>query len=226
MRPLLPTVVDLHWLLVWKCVQADTKASDKHRPSWEQNPTWKYQVASLLWPPSQQHIAPLNGALSVHAPNHSIPPTQMSYSYADSQLTSTASTHTHSGNLTEINTERIIGRRCRCAGCRALRPEKRTWCVVNGKWRWVILTLLALMIFLLGIATQPGRENVSMQTDVRKAFGVSCHASARVMWFTVAPRRSPGTNLMMLISARHYFGQWFTDFFWHTCSSWKKLINL
>lgn len=102
--------------------------------------------------------------------------------------------------------QRIIGERCRCAGCRAPRPEKRIWCVSNGKWRWVILTLLAIMIFLLGKATQPGEgdgRNVSVHTNVRMTFGLSCHASASVMWFSMYSC-SPDTNLVMLISARHH----------------------
>lgn len=135
---------------------------------------------------------------------------RMSHGYAASQLTSTVSTY--SRNLTKTSFQKIIGRRCRCAGCRALRPEKRAWCVVNGKWRWVILTLLAIMIFLLGKATQPGeggRKNVSMQRHL-----VLAVMSRPELW-DLASRSSPDTNFMMLINARHHFVQWFSNFFWH-----------
>lgn len=146
------------------------------RPFGNWNHTWKCQVTSLIWPTSQQHIAlwsikhgHRDSIVSAHSNQSHMP-----CGYADSQLTSTVSTHTLK-MLPSPGIRRIIGRRCRCAACHAPRPEKRIWCVSNGKWRWVILTLLAIMIFLLGTATQPGEgdgKNVSVHTNAED--GIWC----------------------------------------------------
>lgn len=125
--------------------------------------------------------------------------------YADSLL-STVSTHTHCENIMETNIQRIIGRRCRCAGRRAPRPEKRMWCVWNGKWRWVIPTLLAVMIFLFGKAIQPRDrkgKNVIVQTNARMAFDLCLHALTRVVWFLSWITAQTPNFTMWIISARH-----------------------
>lgn len=125
---MLPTVIVPIWLLIWKFVQADIKAWDKCWPLRNQNHGWKCQVTSLIWPASQQHIAPRSikhgqSKRSI-APFHPVSQApwlcrQPAYHYGE---------RAHIQNVTKTGIQRIIGRRCRCAGCRALRPENSEMC--------------------------------------------------------------------------------------------------
>lgn len=187
--------------------------------SW--NHTWKCQVTSLIRSTSQLHSAPWSikhgnseDCIRPFLPSHTCP---MAIHTAGSLVQWThrhTHIHTQTENVTRTSIQRIIGKRCRCAGCSSPRPEKRMWCVSNGKWRWVILALLAVMIFLLGKAAQPGEgdgKNVNMQANARMAFVVSCRASAWVMWFRIYSR-CQDTNFTMLISARRLLAHLYPRF--------------
>lgn len=122
----------------------------------------------------------------------------------DSLLVQWTHSHIHSENVTKTSIQRIIGRQCRCAGCRAPRPEERIWCVSNGKWRWVILALLDIMIFLFGKATQPGEGGMSAR-KLKWGWHLVFAVMHLLQFYDLAfYSGSLGTNLMMLISARHH----------------------
>lgn len=108
---MLPTAIVPIWLLIWKFVQADIKSWDKCWPLRNQNHAWKCQVTSLIWPIQPSLTSP------VVMQTASLP-----LRWARTH------THTHSENVTKTGIQRIIGRRCRCAGCRAPRPENSEMC--------------------------------------------------------------------------------------------------